>query len=133
MTDEQFQALAKYEATFDQALHKGRAPYPGRAVIESFLAVMRSSNPRYKTNLNCGICVLHLVQDVGRRYFGEKKDREAAYKKEHPENKVETNTVIEGGKVVSQEVIREDAFKKVSVKKEKKGKTTKTTKTVTEK
>ena len=76
MTDEQFQALAKYEATFDQALHKGRAPYPGRAVIESFLAVMRSTNPRYKTNLNCGICVLHLVQDVGRRYFGEKKDRE---------------------------------------------------------
>ena len=76
MTDEQFQALAKYEATFDQALHKGRAPYPGRAVIESFLAVMRSSNPRYKTNLNCGICVLHLVQDVGRRYFGEKQDRE---------------------------------------------------------
>jgi hypothetical protein len=78
MTDEQFQALAKYEATFDQALHKGRAPYPGRAVIESFLAVMRSTNPRYKTNLNCGICVLHLVQDVGRRYFGEKKDREKA-------------------------------------------------------
>ena len=78
MTDEQFQALAKYEATFDQALHKGRAPYPGRAVIESFLAVMRSSNPRYKTNLNCGICVLHLVQDVGRRYFGEKQDREKA-------------------------------------------------------
>ena len=76
MTDEQFQVLAKYEATFDQALHKGRAPYPGRAVIESFLAVMRSSNPRYKTNLNCGICVLHLVQDVARRYFGEKKDRE---------------------------------------------------------
>lgn len=78
MTDEQFQALAKYEATFDQALHKGRAPYPGRAVIESFLAVMRSTNPRYKTNLNCGICVLHLVQDVGRRYFGEKQDREKA-------------------------------------------------------
>ena len=62
MTDEQFQALAKYEATFDQALHKGRAPYPGRAVIESFLAVMRSTNPRYKTNLNCG----------------EKQDREKA-------------------------------------------------------
>lgn len=78
MTDEQFQALAKYEATFDQALHKGRAPYPGRAVIESFLAVMRSTNSRYKTNLNCGICVLHLVQDVGRRYFGEKQDREKA-------------------------------------------------------
>ena len=76
MTDEQFQNLAQYEATFDDALHKGRAKYPGRAVIESFLAVIRSTNPRYKTNLNCGVCVLHLVQDAGRMYFGEKKDRE---------------------------------------------------------
>ena len=76
MTDEQFQNLAQYEATFDEALHKGRAKYPGRAVIESFLAVIRSTNHRYKTNLNCGVCVLHLVQDAGRMYFGEKKDRE---------------------------------------------------------
>lgn len=76
MTEEQFQTLAKYEDTFDKALHQGRAPYPGRAVIESFLAVIRSTNPRYKTNLNCGVCVLHLVQDAGRMYFGEKKDRE---------------------------------------------------------
>ena len=76
MTDEQFQALAKYEETFDKALHTGRAPYPGRAVIEMFLGVIRTTNPRYKTNLNCGVCVLHLVQDAGRMYFGEKKDRE---------------------------------------------------------
>ena len=76
MTDEQFQALAKHEDILDKALHQGRAPYPGRAVIESFLAVIRSSNPRYKTNLNCGICVLHLVQDAARMYYGEKKDRE---------------------------------------------------------
>ena len=97
MTDEQFQALAKYEATFDQALHKGRAPYPGRAVIESFLAVMRSTNPRYKTNLNCGICVLHLVQDVGRRYFGEKKDREriAQEKAEMEKSVIPTNPPAE--------------------------------------
>ena len=85
MTDEQFQALAKYEATFDQALHKGRAPYPGRAVIESFLAVIRTSNPRYKTNLNCGVCVLHLVQDAGRMYFGEKQDRERLAAKQKAE------------------------------------------------
>lgn len=78
MTEEQFQTLAKYEDTFDKALHQGRAPYPGRAVIESFLAVIRSTNPRYKTNLNCGVCVLHLVQDAGRMYFGEKKDRREA-------------------------------------------------------
>ena len=76
MTDEQFQAIAPYEQIFDDALHKGRAKYPGRSVIEMFLSVIRSSNPRYKTNLNCGVCVLHLVQDAGRMYFGEKKDRE---------------------------------------------------------
>ena len=76
MTDEQFQALAPYEQTFDDALHKGRAKYPGRSVIEMFLSVIRSSNPRYKTNLNCGVCVLHLVQDAGRMYFGHKKDLE---------------------------------------------------------
>ena len=78
MTDEQFQALAPYEAILDDSLKKGRAKYPGRSVIEMFLSVIRSTNPRYKTNLNCGICVLHLVQDVGRRYFGEKQDREKA-------------------------------------------------------
>lgn len=76
MTDEQFQALAPYEQTFDDALHKGRAKYPGRSVIEMFLSVIRSTNPRYKTNLNCGVCVLHLVQDAGRMYFGHKKDLE---------------------------------------------------------
>ena len=76
MTDEQFQALAPYEQTFDDALHKGRAKYPGRTVIQSFLSVIRSTNPRYKTNLNCGVCVLHLVQDVARMYFGHKKDME---------------------------------------------------------
>lgn len=78
MTDEQFQALAKHEAILDDALHKGRAKYPGRAVIESFLSVIRSTRPRYKTNLNCGVCVLHLVQDAARMYFGEKSDREKA-------------------------------------------------------
>ena len=76
MTDEQFQALAPYEQIFDDALHKGRAKYPGRSVIEMFLGVIRSTNPRYKTNLNCGVCVLHLVQDAGRMYFGHKKDLE---------------------------------------------------------
>lgn len=78
MTDEQFNALAAYESTFDQALNNKRAPYPGRAVVETFLAVMRSVRPGYRTNLNCGTCVLHLVQDVGRMYFGEKATREKA-------------------------------------------------------
>lgn len=84
MTDEQFQALAPYEQTFDDALHKGRAKYPGRTVIQSFLAVIRSTNPRYKTNLNCGVCVLHLVQDVARMYFGHKKDMERIAQAETP-------------------------------------------------
>ncbi len=43
MTDEQFQALAPYEQTFDDALHKGRAKYPGRTVIQSFLSVTEIS------------------------------------------------------------------------------------------
>ena len=101
MTDEQFQALAKHEDILDKALHQGRAPYPGRAVIESFLAVIRSSNPRYKTNLNCGICVLHLVQDAARMYYGEKKDRERiAQEKASPEAE-------ELGKAVAEEIIKQ--------------------------
>lgn len=93
MTDEQFQALAPYEQTFDDALHKGRAKYPGRAVIQSFLAVIRSTNPRYKTNLNCGVCVLHLVQDVARMYFGHKKDMERiAQEKAEAESKAQAET-----------------------------------------
>lgn len=82
MTDEQFQALAPYEAILDDSLKKGRAKYPGRSVIEMFLSVIRSTNPRYKTNLNCGVCVLHLVQDVARMYFGHKQDLERKAQKE---------------------------------------------------
>lgn len=91
MTDEQFQALAPYEAILDDSLKKGRAKYPGRSVIEMFLSVIRSTNPRYKTNLNCGVCVLHLVQDAARMYFGHKKDMERTAQAEE-ESKAQAET-----------------------------------------
>ncbi len=76
MTDEQFKALAPYEDLFDKVLHNQPGKYPGRAVVEMMLSVIRTALPRYKTNLNCGTCVKHLIQDAGRMYFGEKKTRE---------------------------------------------------------
>lgn len=93
MTDEQFQALAPYEAILDDSLKKGRAKYPGRSVIEMFLSVIRSTNPRYKTNLNCGVCVLHLVQDAARMYFGHKKDMERTAQEKAAKETAKTEVV----------------------------------------
>lgn len=76
MTDEQFQALQPYEDLFEKVLARQAAKYPGRAAVEQMLSVIRTALPRYKTNLNCGTCVNHLIADAGRMYLGEKKLRE---------------------------------------------------------
>lgn len=133
MTDELFTALAKYEDTFDRVKRRVYTPSPGLQALQTMLTAIREHRPNYHTNLGCSYCVRSLVLEASGLYYTEKDRREKAFKATHPENKVETKTEIVGGEVVSQEVIKEDAFKTVSVKKEKKGKTTKTTKTVTEK
>lgn len=80
MTDEQFNALAPFEGIFERALkNKSRYnDYPGRAAMETMVAVIKTALPHYRTNLNCRTCVFHTIQDAGRMYFGEKELREKA-------------------------------------------------------
>lgn len=80
MTDEQFQALAPYEDLFARVLD-GRPrmnDYPGRAALQTMVAVIRSARPRYQTNLNCRTCVNNTIRVAASMYFGEKAEREKA-------------------------------------------------------
>lgn len=77
MTDEQFNALAPFDELFTRALeNKPRMnDYPGRAAMQTMVAVIKTVNPRYRTNLNCRTCVLRTIQDAGRIYIQAKNDR----------------------------------------------------------
>lgn len=80
MTDEQFNALAPFEGIFERALkNKPRySDYPGRAAMETMVAVIKTALPHYRSNLNCRTCVFNTIKDAGRMYFGEKEIREQA-------------------------------------------------------
>jgi hypothetical protein len=77
MTDEQFNALAPYEENYKTAIEVNYSRYPGVAAIDTMFNVYRAvTNSRININRTCGTCILHLVQDVGKLYFAEKKRRE---------------------------------------------------------
>ena len=89
MTDEQFNALAPFEANYKTAIEVNYTRYPGRAAIDTMFNIYRElTNSRININRACGTCILHLVQNVGKLYFAEKARRiaEAAFKTE-PEPK----------------------------------------------
>lgn len=79
MTDEQYNALAPFEEMFARALENkaGMRDYPGRAAMQTFVAIIKTARPRYRTNLNCRTCVNNTIKDAARMYFGEKEVREA--------------------------------------------------------
>lgn len=80
MTDEQFQALAPYEDLFARVV--ANAPrmndYPGRAALQTMVAVIRSARPRYQTNLNCRTCVNNTIRVAAAMYFTAKDERAKA-------------------------------------------------------
>ena len=77
MTDEQFNALAPFEQHYKTAIQVNYTRYPGRAAIDTMFNIYRElTNSRININRSCGTCVLHLVQNVGKLYFAEKKRRE---------------------------------------------------------
>ena len=77
MTDEQFNALAPFEQHYKTAIQVNYTRYPGRAAIDTMFNIYRElTNSRININRSCGTCILHLVQNVGKLYFAEKKRRE---------------------------------------------------------
>lgn len=77
MTDEQFNALAPFEEHYKTAIEVNYTRYPGSAAIDTMFYIYKAiTKSRININRSCGTCLLHLVQDVGKLYFAEKKRRE---------------------------------------------------------
>lgn len=83
MTDEQFNALAQFEDNYKTAIDLGYSRYPGQAAVNTMFNIYRDiTNTRTNINRSCSVCILHLVQKVGKLYFAEKTRREEEARKE---------------------------------------------------
>ena len=93
MTDEQFNALAQFEDNYKTAIDLGYSRYPGQAGVNTMFNIYRDlTNTRTNMNRSCSVCILHLVQKVGKLYFAEKtrREEEALKAKTVEEEKTET-------------------------------------------
>jgi hypothetical protein len=93
MTDEQFNALAQFEDNYKTAIDLGYSRYPGRAGVDTMFNIYRDlTNTRVNMNRSCSVCILHLVQKVGKLYLAEKarREEEALKAKAVEEEKTET-------------------------------------------
>lgn len=93
MTDEQFNALAQFEDNYKTAIDLGYSRYPGQAGVNTMFNIYRDlTNTRTNMNRSCSVCILHLVQKVGKLYFAEKtrREEEALKAKAVEEEKTET-------------------------------------------
>ena len=74
--DEQFQALAKYEAYFTDAVNANWCRYPGHAgLLEVHTILTKATNDRRRLNASCGKCNLSLMRDAGRLWFKDRQER----------------------------------------------------------
>lgn len=78
MTDELFNALAKYEDTFERVKKRIYTPNPGLPALQTMLAAIREHRPNFKTNFGCSGCVRTLVMEAAGLYYTEKDLREKA-------------------------------------------------------
>ena len=78
MTDELFNALAKYEDTFERVKKRIYTPNPGLLALQTMLAAIREHRPNFKTNFGCSGCVRTLIMEAAGLYFTEKDLREKA-------------------------------------------------------
>ena len=78
MTDELFNALAKYEDTFERVKKRIYTPNPGLPALQTMLAAIREHRPNFKTNFGCSGCVRTLIMEAAGLYFTEKDLREKA-------------------------------------------------------
>lgn len=74
--DEQFNALAKYEAYFTDAVNAGWCRYPGHeGLLEVHTILTKATNDRRRLNASCGKCNLSLMRDAGRLWFKDRQER----------------------------------------------------------
>ena len=76
MTEEQYNALAPYEPNFKTALECQYSRYPGADGVDTMFRIWKEiTNTRMNINRSCSVCILHLIQDVGRLWYAEKAKR----------------------------------------------------------
>lgn len=76
MTEEQYNALAPYEQNFKTALECQYSRYPGADGVDTMFRIWKEiTNTRMNINRSCSVCILHLIQDVGRLWYAEKAKR----------------------------------------------------------
>lgn len=82
MTDDLFNALAKYEETFDRVKRRVYTASPGLHALQTMLAAIREHRPNYKANFGCSGCVRNLIIEAAGLYYTEKENREKAVAEE---------------------------------------------------
>lgn len=76
MTEEQYNALAPYEQNFKTAIECQYSRYPGADGVDTMFRIWKEiTNTRMNINRSCSVCILHLIQDVGRLWYAEKAKR----------------------------------------------------------
>lgn len=84
-SEQTFEALAAYETQFRTAINARWCSNPGRTALQLMHNELdRIDGHVTRANFNCSTCVLHIVERVGRLYFADKAEREAAAAPETP-------------------------------------------------
>ena len=79
LTKEQFALLSEYEKNMETALTARWARNPGRRPLEIMADIWRKhSYSGFRMDFNCSTCIVNLLSDVGRIYFADKAELEAA-------------------------------------------------------
>ena len=78
-SEQTFEALSAYETQYRTAINGDWCSNPGRAALALMHAELeRIDNRQSRMNYNCSTCVLTTVKRIGRLYFADKAEREAA-------------------------------------------------------
>ena len=71
LTKEQMEALRPYESYMRTAVRARWASNPGMQGIDTLRRVWEeATGSRRNMTTSCGVCILNLLEDVGRLYFG---------------------------------------------------------------
>lgn len=78
-SEQTFEALSAYETQYRTAINGDWCSNPGRAALDLMHAELERIDKRQsRMNYNCSTCVLTTVKRIGRLYFADKAEREAA-------------------------------------------------------
>ena len=75
-TDEQFKELSEFEGNFFTALKGNYSRYIPKTKLERILAIYcEALNIRRTIDFTCPVCVVELLQKVGKMYYADKDER----------------------------------------------------------